>query len=153
MVRSRRYGDSFLDESKRRFEERNQDQDKGDANATHNDGIGVALTILLGAFACAATPTEEFLSDYSKLQPVKGDENEKTWAVADAETRALKYKSVMIDQPEIFISPDSKYKGAKPDDLKALADELRNAFRDRDSGVRQVHGSGGARSRRLVSCV
>ena len=90
--------------------------------------FNVALTTLLGA--CAANAADEgFLSDYSKLQPVKGDENEKTWAVADAETRALKYKSVMIDQPEIFISPDSKYKGAKPDDLKTLADELRNAFR------------------------
>ena len=66
---------------------------------------GVALAILLGAFTSSAAD-EEFLSDYSKLQPVKGDENEKTWAVADAETRALKYKSVMIDQPEIFISPD-----------------------------------------------
>ena len=67
--------------------------------------FSVALTILLGA--CAGNPADEgFLSDYTKLQPVKGDENEKTWAVADVETRALKYRAVMIDQPEIFISPD-----------------------------------------------
>ena len=31
----------------------------------------------------------------------------------------------MIDQPELFIHPDSKYKGMKPDDMKALADSLR----------------------------
>ena len=84
--------------------------------------FSVAVTILLGAGA--ANAADEFLSDYTKLQSV--NENEKTWAVADAETRALKYTSIMIDQPEIFISPDSKYKGAKPDDLKILADELRN---------------------------
>ncbi len=98
--------------------------------------FSVALTTLLGV--CAANAADEasaseadegFLSDYTKLQPVKGDEYEKSWSVADAETRAVKYKSIMIDQPEIFISPESKYKGAKPDDLKILADELRNTFR------------------------
>ena len=91
--------------------------------------FSVCLTILLGVSAANAAD-EGFLSDYSKLQPVEGDENEKTWIIADADTRALKYTSVMIDQPEIFISPDSKYKGAKPDDLKILADELRTRFRE-----------------------
>ncbi len=98
----------------------------------------VALTILLAAGAANTARAESssdagkegFLSDYSKLQPVKGDEHEKTWVVADAEKRASKYTSIMIDQPEMFVSPDSKYKGVKPDDLKALADELRDRFRE-----------------------
>ena len=34
------------------------------------------------------------------------------------------YSAVMIDQPEIFIAPKSKYKGMKPDDMKQLADDL-----------------------------
>lgn len=95
--------------------------------------LRVALTALLGA--CAGNATREnpaggrFLSDYRKLQPVKGDENEKMWLVADVETRAAMYRAVMIDQPEMFLSPGSPYKGAKPDDLKIIADELRNAFR------------------------
>ena len=89
----------------------------------------VALTILLSASAANAA-NAGFLSDYSKLQSVKGDENERSWVVPDAETRALKYTSIMIDQPEVFISPNSKYKGAKPDDLKTLADELRNRLRE-----------------------
>jgi hypothetical protein len=38
--------------------------------------------------------------------------------------RLAKLDSVMIDQPEIFVSPDSKYKGLKPDDAKALADAI-----------------------------
>ncbi len=36
----------------------------------------------------------------------------------------------MIDQPEIFIHPDSKYKGMKPDDMKALADGFREILID-----------------------
>ena len=79
--------------------------------------IAVALTIMLGA-ACAANAEDDgFLSDYSKLQSVKGDDHEKSWAVPDVTTRAQKYTAVMIDQPEIFLSAESKYRGAKPDDL------------------------------------
>ena len=64
--------------------------------------IAVALTIMLGA-ACAANADDDgFLSDYSKLQSVKGDDHEKSWAVPDVTTRALKYTAVMIDQPEIL---------------------------------------------------
>jgi hypothetical protein len=38
------------------------------------------------------------------------------------------YTAVMIDQPEIFIAPNSKYKGIKPDDMKALADAFRTSM-------------------------
>jgi hypothetical protein len=41
------------------------------------------------------------------------------------------YQGIMVDQPEIFISPDSKYKGAKPDDLKAIADLMRTSLATR----------------------
>jgi hypothetical protein len=52
--------------------------------------------------------------DYSYLAP-------------DAPDRMANYSAVMIDQPEIFVSPDSQYKGMKPDDMKQLADAFRNA--------------------------
>jgi hypothetical protein len=42
--------------------------------------------------------------------------------------KIAKYSAIMIDQPEIFISPDSKYKGMKPDDMKELADLFRGAM-------------------------
>lgn len=38
------------------------------------------------------------------------------------------YTAVMIDQPEIWIADDSDYRGAKPDDLKAIADLIRQGF-------------------------
>ncbi len=31
----------------------------------------------------------------------------------------------MVDQAEIFLDPNSKYKGIKPDDMKAIADAFR----------------------------
>ncbi len=41
-----------------------------------------------------------------------------------------KYTKVMIDPIEIWISPKSKYKGIKPDDLKVIADTFRKSIID-----------------------
>ncbi len=41
---------------------------------------------------------------------------------------AKKYDRLIVLQPEIFIHPDSKYKGVKPDQLKVLADTFREQF-------------------------
>ena len=45
------------------------------------------------------------------------------WEETVRETR-----TVVLPQPEIFLAPDSKYKGMKPDDMKALADSLRSSM-------------------------
>lgn len=34
----------------------------------------------------------------------------------------------MIDQPELFVHPESKYRGMKPHDMKAIADAVRAAL-------------------------
>jgi hypothetical protein len=47
------------------------------------------------------------------------------YVAPDARARAPKYAAIMVDQPELFIHPDSKYKGMKPDDMKIIADALR----------------------------
>ena len=39
--------------------------------------------------------------------------------------KLAKYDKLMIDQPEIWIDPDSKYRGTKPDNIKAIADLMR----------------------------
>ncbi len=39
--------------------------------------------------------------------------------------RLANYDKIMIDQPEIWIDPDSKYRGVKPDNVKAIADLMR----------------------------
>lgn len=68
-----------------------------------------------------------FLRDYSKLEPAPDNPFEELYIAPDAMKRAAQYTAVMVDQPEIFVHPDSKYQGIKPDDMKAIADSLREA--------------------------
>ena len=51
-----------------------------------------------------------------------------TYLAEGAPGKMANYSAVMIDQPEIFIAPNSKYKGMKPDDMKQLADAFRSAM-------------------------
>ena len=49
-----------------------------------------------------------FLTDYSKLQPIPDKEGKDFAYVAPKTFEVVgKYASVMLDQPEVFISPDS----------------------------------------------
>jgi len=70
-----------------------------------------------------------FLTDYSQLKPIAGTDI-RLYTAPGAYTEAKKYTAVMIDQPEIVIADDSKYKGIKPDDAKLVADNMRNALTD-----------------------
>ena len=70
-----------------------------------------------------------FLSDYSQLKPVKGTDIQ-MYTAPNAYTDLKNYTAVMIDQPELVIAEDSKYKGIKPDDAKAVADTMRKALSD-----------------------
>ena len=93
----------------------------------HTTTLATALALL--ALAPANVPAQDkdssFLSDYSKLQKAKDNPFDEIYASPEALKSAAKYDSVMVDQPELFLHPDSKYKGLKPDDMKALADSLR----------------------------
>lgn len=89
----------------------------------------LASALALLALAPASVPAQDkdssFLSDYSKLQKAKDNPFDEIYASPEGIKRAKQYDSVMVDQPELFLHPDSKYKGMKPDDMKALADSLR----------------------------
>jgi hypothetical protein len=85
----------------------------------------LALIALAPATAPAQNSEASFLTDYSKLQTAKDNPFDEIYASPEGIKRAAQYDSIMIDQPELFIHPDSKYKGMKPDDMKALADALR----------------------------
>ena len=58
--------------------------------------------------------------------------------------RLAKYDKIMIDQPEIWIDPDSKYRGTKPDNIKAIADLMRENMtaKVRDRGYEVVDEPG-----------
>ena len=86
------------------------------------------LCILLtsASWATAAGSYSGFLEDYSSLEP---DKDRKGAMIYRKPGVALANYSKLILAPiEIWIAPDSKYKGVKPDELKALADTLRDAI-------------------------
>jgi hypothetical protein len=68
-----------------------------------------------------------FLSDYSLLTAPDWPNSVVSQVYIDpklAETIA-KYSGVMVDQPEIFLSRDSSYRGVKPEGMKLVADLIR----------------------------
>jgi hypothetical protein len=84
---------------------------------------------------CSAVPAAGqetgFLSDYSLLEARERDIANRVYVVPDIEERLKAYNAFLVDQPEIFIAPDSKYNGAKGDQLKLLADTVRLATTER----------------------
>jgi hypothetical protein len=86
------------------------------------------LCILLASasWATAAGNYSGFLGDYPSLKP---DKDRKGAMIYRKPGVALaNYTKLMLDPIEIWIAPDSKYKGIKPDQLKALADTMRDAI-------------------------
>jgi hypothetical protein len=89
--------------------------------------LAMTAAMILATELSAGEADSGFLDDYSKLKPIAG-----TSARAYTAPGALKayenYKAVMIDQPEFVIAADSKYRGIKPDEAKAVADMMRQAM-------------------------
>lgn len=85
---------------------------------------------LIAAQAIAAPDFDKsFLSDYTKLQPrTAGQISDLAYIAPDGYARLGSYDGVAIDQPEILISPDSDYKGGKPEDLAQIAEHMRTAM-------------------------
>jgi len=86
----------------------------------------LTLIVGLGLTTSAFGQNLDFLTDYSKLEKQRDGAFVKSLYRADnAVQRFADYDSILVDQPEVFIASDSKYKGAKGDQLKALADVAR----------------------------
>ena len=89
---------------------------------------GLCLPPLAAADSHEQAFDQTFLSDYSKLTTQTSNQGkEYFYKAADAFERAADYTGVMVDQPEVLISAESKYKGGKPDDLAAIAELMRLA--------------------------
>lgn len=85
----------------------------------------LALVLGLCVATSAFAQNNDFLTNYSNLQKQDGRFVDKLFLASNAVQRFADYDGVMVDQPEIFIAADSKYKGAKGDQLKALSDVAR----------------------------
>jgi len=99
---------------------------------------------MLHGMAIAEGPPESgFLDDYSRLEPAAAP-----WAdyvyVTDAYAREMqKIEAVIIPQPELFLSPDSKYKGMKPNDMAMIANSMQQLFIEAFAGGYQIASSPG----------
>lgn len=90
--------------------------------------LGLAIVAL--SVGTAAADDGTFLTDYSHLKAEPTNDFERVYVAPEAAAAATRYVAVMVDQPEIFLHPDSKYKGMKPDDMKSFADGLRTSLVD-----------------------
>ncbi len=106
--------------------------------------LGMALALLLGSTVAVAQSSEgSFLSDYSGLEPATDNPFDEIYIAPGALERASQYNAVMLDQPEVFVHPDSKYQGMKPDEMKLIADGLRQAvIAELESGYKMVDAPG-----------
>ena len=89
------------------------------------------ILILLAGLCCMASATaqdESFFTDPSLLGPWDQGTFDLGYVNQEAAHEGHDYDSVMIDQPEVFVAADSKYKGAKGDHMKQLADVARLAM-------------------------
>ncbi len=94
------------------------------------------LIIVVGLCSAASAAGQDigFLTDYSLLETRKADFANRVYIIPNLSERLGDYNAILVDQPEIFIAADSKYKGAKPDQLKLLADTARLATMERLEG-------------------
>ena len=86
-------------------------------------------TLFIAALLPGLATAEEsgFLEDYSILGPLGEYGSVRQYVAEGTLERMAGYSKVMIDQPYIFIDPDSKSKGMKPDTMTSIAEMLRTA--------------------------
>lgn len=99
--------------------------------------------VFLGTAFAEDPPESGFLSDYSLLEPASAP-----WAdyvyVTDAYAEEMpKFQAIIIPQPELFLAPDSKYKGMKPDNMKMIADSMQQLFAEAFADGYQIANSPG----------
>lgn len=90
----------------------------------------VGLVISIGLLGSTALQAEEsgFLPSYEGLTFAPGEYGGKTRLTPGSADKSADITKIMIDQPEIFIADDSKYKGMKPDDALAISEALRQSI-------------------------
>ena len=86
-----------------------------------------AFVLLVSAGTTSAQENSGFLSDYSVLKASSEAGNVLLFIKDGAVERLAQFDSMLVDQPELFIDPDSKYKGMKPDTMTDLAETIRSS--------------------------
>jgi hypothetical protein len=87
--------------------------------------VAIACQMLSTAFAAETDDNPGFLSDYSNLQPAPDNALTQYYISPGARENLALYKSIMVDQPQVFIAKDSPYHGIKPARINIIAEALR----------------------------
>jgi len=89
-----------------------------------------ALLLIASTLAVPLTASAQdtFLSDPSLLESDPRFGVDLVYLPSDVEERMRNYDSVMVDEPEVFIAPDSPYGGFKASDMAALTSMVRVAY-------------------------
>jgi hypothetical protein len=96
-----------------------------------NHTLRAFLALTIGIFSVPSLAEDNFsgfLGDYDELQPAEDVWLSHVYTGPDFRQKVSDTTAFMVDQPEIFIAPDSKYKGMKPDEMKMMADSMRAVF-------------------------
>jgi hypothetical protein len=91
----------------------------------------ILLAVSVGTFSIPALAQDEFsgfLENYEQLQPAEDVWLNYIYTGPEFRSKVSNTTAFVVEQPEIFIAPDSKYGGMKPDDMKLVADSMRAIF-------------------------
>ncbi len=93
--------------------------------------VAMVLLILVmsgAVWAAGGAGHSGFLEDYPQFEPDTERKGAMIYRKPGVDVKA--YTKILIDPIEIWVAPDSKYKGIKPDEMKALSDAFRQALVD-----------------------
>lgn len=87
----------------------------------------LVISAIAGCLACSNVLAQDsgFLSDYSKLIADTDTGFTRAYVAPGTIDKVGRFSHVMVDQPSIVISPESKYQGTKPSDIASVAEALR----------------------------
>jgi len=89
----------------------------------------ISLVMVLAHTAFAAPPTTAgFIQDQPPLEPVPGVEG--AWGWEAAGDPIAKYDKVILDNIEIFLAPDSPYKGIDASQMDAISKTMSGLFHE-----------------------
>ena len=103
---------------------------------------GLFIVFQGNAFA-EGPPESGFLDDYSRLEPARASWVDYVFVTDMYAKRMPKIEAIIIPQPELFLAPDSKYKGMKPNDMKLITDSMQQIFAETMAQNYQIANSPG----------
>ncbi len=96
-----------------------------------------------GSVLADSPPESGFFDDYSRLQSTGDKWESYIYTKDNFHERVAAVQAIVIEQPELFLAPDSKYKGMKPQDMGLISNSMRElvvaAFED---GYQIAHSPG-----------